>query len=152
MELSDNPCPEVQVTEEIKKYFDARSHLGWNKYGTTMDRDDLKPHEWCSHIIDELADAMQYAWKLRHDLLMQANDVETPQSNKRTFRALSHTRTYNDLVTGECVSYADENHEMHSAVVCGFVLDPEDGKLVVIQTGYNWVAVTFDTLYEEIPF
>jgi len=64
----NNTCPEVRVTSEIKNYFDSRSHLGFNKYGVTMDREDLNSVEWCSHLIDELGDAMQYVWRLREKL------------------------------------------------------------------------------------
>ena len=66
-----NPCPEVKVTEEIKAYFDARSNVGWEKYGVTMDRPDLSPEEWLTHMIDEMGDGIQYAWRLREELRKQ---------------------------------------------------------------------------------
>jgi hypothetical protein len=146
MPIKNEPCPEVQVTEEIKQYLDSRNKLGWNKYSATMDRSDLNPVEWCAHLIDELGDAMQYAWKLRKELegMQPANP-----SHKRFFRAVNTVKHYNDLCIDQTYMYADEENEMHSAIICGFVTDPEDGDLIVVQLGYTWVAVSFDTLFEE---
>jgi hypothetical protein len=153
MKDPNNPCPEVKVTSEIKAYFDSRSELGWNKYGTTMDRPDLSPEEWCTHLIDELGDALQYAWRLRADL---RENVIKPVINEqflptgRMLRPITETRTYHDLNIGDSVFYKRHERELVAAIIAGFVSDPEDGNLIVIQTGYDWVAVQIEELFEEI--
>ena len=42
----------------------ARAELGEKKYGTTMERDDLTPIEWLTHLQEELMDACVYVEKL----------------------------------------------------------------------------------------
>lgn len=60
--------PVCKTTEEIKDFFQKRTELGLSKYGVTMDRDDLDAEEWLTHHIEELGDAIQYAWRLRDKL------------------------------------------------------------------------------------
>jgi hypothetical protein len=160
MPIKATSYPEVQVTEEIKKYFDSRSQLGWDKYGKTMDRTDLSPVEWCTHLIDELGDALQYSWRLRQTLTDLHSEILHPESLKtctndekseKCFQSLSVNHEYKNLFVGQKVFCMDDDKfELHAAEICGFVLDPEDGNLVVIQTGYNWVAVSLSVLYEQI--
>lgn len=145
MTQHSNPCPDVAVTEEIKKYFDSRNQLGWHKYGVTMDRQDLNGSEWCTHLIDELGDAMQYAWKLREQLNDKPSNVEIKRNSD--YVKLDILKTYDDLNIDEIVYFSDEEEDMHLAVICGFVNDPEDGDLVILQLGYNWIGVSMSTLY-----
>ena len=42
----------------------ARAEVGEKKYGTTMERDDLTPIEWLTHLQEELMDACVYVEKL----------------------------------------------------------------------------------------
>lgn len=46
----------------------SRDAVGQAKYGTSMDRDDLKPGQWLQHLMEEQADALQYAMRLRNQL------------------------------------------------------------------------------------
>lgn len=51
----------------IKKVIDklvSRSQVGIEKYGTTLDRDDLSTKEWLIHLQEELMDACGYIEKL----------------------------------------------------------------------------------------
>ena len=51
----------------IKKLIDklaSRSKVGIEKYGTTLDRDDLSTKEWLIHLQEELMDACGYIEKL----------------------------------------------------------------------------------------
>lgn len=51
----------------IKKVIDklvSRSQVGIEKYGTTLDRDDLSTKEWLQHLQEELMDACGYIEKL----------------------------------------------------------------------------------------
>jgi hypothetical protein len=56
------------IVEEIVAKFQERSQVGINKYGTTLDRGDLKTTDWVNHIQEELMDAILYTQRLRRDL------------------------------------------------------------------------------------
>ena len=47
-----------------------RAALGKEKYGTTMDRDDLTPLEWLIHAQEEAMDLAVYLEKLIQDKLL----------------------------------------------------------------------------------
>jgi hypothetical protein len=38
------------------------------KYGTTVDRDDLTPEQWCQHAIEEMLDGAAYLMRLKETL------------------------------------------------------------------------------------
>ena len=44
-----------------------RAKVGKEKYGTTMERDDLTFQEWITHLQEELMDAIVYIEKLKQD-------------------------------------------------------------------------------------
>ena len=44
-----------------------RAKVGKEKYGTTMERDDLTFNEWITHLQEELMDAIVYIEKLKQD-------------------------------------------------------------------------------------
>lgn len=48
----------------MAKYWE-RSRVGFNKYGKTLDRNDLKFNEWLEHLQEELMDATLYIEKLK---------------------------------------------------------------------------------------
>lgn len=54
------------VTEVINRYKD-RAKLGMNKYGTTLDRDDLTTEQWLEHAIEEALDLSLYLTKLKQN-------------------------------------------------------------------------------------
>ena len=54
------------VTEVINRYKD-RAKLGVNKYGTTLDRDDLTTEQWLEHAIEEALDLSLYLTKLKQN-------------------------------------------------------------------------------------
>lgn len=55
------------VTSVIQKYLE-RSKVGKEKYGTTLDREDLDKIEWLIHLQEELMDATLYIEKLKKEL------------------------------------------------------------------------------------
>lgn len=68
------------VTEEIIEMLKTRSNLGFEKYGTTMDRTDLKGSDWCQHAIEELLDGAQYLLKVKKDFeLLEAIERDKQQ-------------------------------------------------------------------------
>jgi methylaspartate ammonia-lyase len=55
------------VLKVLAKYYE-RSQLGIEKYGRTLDRDDLSLTDWLNHLQEELMDATLYIEKLKADL------------------------------------------------------------------------------------
>lgn len=51
----------VSVIEKFKE----RSQVGQQKYGTTLDRTDLKFLDWVNHMQEELMDAILYLEKMK---------------------------------------------------------------------------------------
>jgi hypothetical protein len=52
------------IVKSVIKQFTERAEFGEKKYGVNMDRDDLKFHEWVTHMKEELMDAILYLEKL----------------------------------------------------------------------------------------
>ena len=63
----DNENYDSVVTEVINRYKD-RANLGLNKYGTTLDRDDLSTEQWLDHAIEEALDLSLYLTKLKQTI------------------------------------------------------------------------------------
>lgn len=59
--------PDSVVSSVIEKYLE-RSRVGKEKYGTTLDRNDLSNIEWLIHLQEELMDATLYIEKLKKEL------------------------------------------------------------------------------------
>jgi len=55
------------VLKVLAKYYE-RSQLGIQKYGRTLDRDDLNLIDWLNHLQEELMDATLYIEKLKADV------------------------------------------------------------------------------------
>ena len=62
----DNETYDSVVTEILNRYKD-RAKLGLNKYGTTLDRDDLTTEQWLDHAIEEALDLSLYLTKLKQN-------------------------------------------------------------------------------------
>jgi hypothetical protein len=58
----------------LGKYYE-RSQLGIQKYGSTLDRDDLNLTDWLNHLQEELMDATLYIEKLKADLKQAQKDA-----------------------------------------------------------------------------
>lgn len=52
---------EQQVIDKINQ----RAAIGKNKYGVTMERQDLNKADWLNHLQEELLDAIIYIEKLK---------------------------------------------------------------------------------------
>jgi hypothetical protein len=53
------------IVEAVVLKFLERSKLGKEKYGTTLDRTDLKTSDWIRHAQEELMDGILYLEKLK---------------------------------------------------------------------------------------
>lgn len=53
------------IVESVIEQFKQRSEVGINKYGVTLDRDDLTRLEWINHAQQESMDFILYLEKLK---------------------------------------------------------------------------------------
>ena len=56
------------IVRAIIQKFIERAELGKKKYGTDLDRQDLKPHDWIQHAQEELMDGILYLEKLKQNI------------------------------------------------------------------------------------
>ena len=56
------------IVNSIVTKFISRSDIGIQKYGITLDRDDLKTVDWIQHAQEELMDAILYLEKLKKQI------------------------------------------------------------------------------------
>ena len=56
------------IVESVINQFKQRSEVGINKYGTTLDRNDLSTLEWIEHAKQEAMDFVLYLEKLKQEL------------------------------------------------------------------------------------
>lgn len=56
------------IVERVVNKFDARSKVGIDKYGTTLDENKATLVEWLNHLQEELMDATLYIQKLKSEL------------------------------------------------------------------------------------
>jgi len=57
-----------KIVESVLDKFKERSKKGIDKYGVTLDREDLSGLEWLTHLQEELMDATLYIEKLKKEL------------------------------------------------------------------------------------
>jgi hypothetical protein len=60
------------IVAAVIKKFQERSDLGQKKYGTTLDRTDLKTLDWIQHAQEELMDGILYLEKLKQSYSQEA--------------------------------------------------------------------------------
>ena len=59
---------EDSIVKKITDRYKQRSEVGINKYGTTLDRNDLNLLQWLNHLQEELMDATLYIEKLKQEI------------------------------------------------------------------------------------
>jgi len=64
------------IVDAVIQKFLQRSALGKEKYGVTLDREDLAVKDWIQHAQDELMDGILYLEKLKKTL----QHIEIPKS------------------------------------------------------------------------
>jgi hypothetical protein len=63
------------IVQAVIRKFQERSAVGQKKYGTTLDRTDLKTLDWIQHAQEELMDGILYLEKLKQ---LMSKDPGTP--------------------------------------------------------------------------
>lgn len=75
------------IVESVINKYKKRSQIGINKYGTTMDREDLSVLDWLRHAQEEAQDLTLYLEKL---IVKESNRKQTEKTAVYKFmRALS---------------------------------------------------------------
>ena len=59
------------VVESVVHKYKSRSKVGIDKYGTTLDRDDLSVLEWLNHFQEEMLDGVLYIEKAMQEIRKQ---------------------------------------------------------------------------------
>ena len=63
------------IVESVIEQYKQRSEIGIDKYGVTLDREDLTTLEWLKHLQEELMDATLYIEKLKTKLQESNNEI-----------------------------------------------------------------------------
>ena len=58
------------IVKAVIYKFKRRSEVGIQKYGTTLEREDLTPEEWAEHLQQEMMDAVLYLERLKRELVI----------------------------------------------------------------------------------
>ena len=98
--FTTNNNMEDKIVNRVLEAYKMRSNEGIRKYGTTLERDDLSPFEWLTHLQEELMDATLYIEKLKgKELGISSKDIAFNH-----FQSLLETPAYprhqNCLITG----------------------------------------------------
>lgn len=54
-----------EIVERVVSLFRSRSQRGIDKYGITLDKNELSNREWLQHLQEELMDAALYVEKIK---------------------------------------------------------------------------------------
>ena len=68
-----------KIEDEVCEEIQARAERGLNKYGVTMEREDLNTREWLQHLLEELLDAAVYVKRLQKEYDELVNGLNTVQ-------------------------------------------------------------------------
>lgn len=69
------------IVYSIIEKFKKRSDFGITKYGTNLDRKDLKPLDWIQHAQEEHMDAILYLEKLKTEIQLMENKLVKSEQN-----------------------------------------------------------------------
>jgi len=83
----------MTTTERLCELLHERHAKGLEKYGTTLDRDDLTLGEWAQHAIEEMLDGAGYLMRLKYKLSEMRNEIETLRAENQELRnIIAHDR------------------------------------------------------------
>jgi len=70
------------IVAAVVASFLQRSELGQKKYGTTLDRTDLKTLDWIQHVQEELMDAILYLERLKKDVTRPSEGTQSQETQQ----------------------------------------------------------------------
>jgi hypothetical protein len=86
------------IVQTISDRFIERAKVGWNKYGTNLDRKDLSTTDWIIHLQEELHDSLVYSEKLRQDEIKRNRLLElTLKCSDPAYLSSPEESEFNDL-------------------------------------------------------
>lgn len=73
------------IVKSLVEKYQQRSEVGQQKYGVTLDRNDLNYIQWLTHLQEELMDATLYLEKLKSELEQSPNFPDGHIISKESF-------------------------------------------------------------------
>jgi len=70
------------IVAAVVASFLQRSELGQKKYGTTLDRTDLKTLDWVQHVQEELMDAILYLERLKKEVSHLSEGTQSQETQQ----------------------------------------------------------------------
>ena len=94
---ADQPTTSDSIVESVVNKYKQRSKLGVEKYGVTMDRNDLSDVEWLIHAQEEAMDLSLYLEKMivRKKMCADAFEWLEQQLYKTKWDELTHNEKMN---------------------------------------------------------
>ena len=85
-----------KIEDEVCKEIQARAKRGLNKYGVSMERDDLNITEWLQHLLEELLDAAVYVKRLQQEYAEVNKGLDTILELTEEIREKIESQTLED--------------------------------------------------------
>lgn len=60
--------PRDKIVDQVLEKYKERAKIGYAKYKTNLERNDLNTFDWLNHLQDELMDATLYVEKLKEEV------------------------------------------------------------------------------------
>lgn len=67
--------PRDKIVDSVLNKYQERSKIGYAKYNTNLERNDLNTFDWLNHLQDELMDATLYVEKLKEQMQQSWDDL-----------------------------------------------------------------------------
>lgn len=83
----------MTTTERLCELLHERHAKGLEKYGVTIDRDDLTPGQWAQHAIEEMLDGAGYLMRLKDEVSKMRKEIEILRNENQELRnIIAHER------------------------------------------------------------
>lgn len=110
--ISNEYCKDSIVNSVIDKFI-TRSDIGLQKYGTTLERDDLTTYDWINHAQEELMDAILYLEKLKNEEISTIySKLKTKTESKSESQEKLSNHSENDV-------NIEKNNNIDVAIIMG---------------------------------
>ena len=112
---------EEQIIAKLGKRILERAEVGYEKYGTTMERDDITIEGWLEHHQEEVMDTLVYSEKMLTEIRKLKLELRKLREESRTMKGLfcrlyvdKHAevwRSVSDIVDLPSIDYDEETGE-----------------------------------------
>jgi tRNA/tmRNA/rRNA uracil-C5-methylase (TrmA/RlmC/RlmD family) len=87
--MNENINRKDKIVKAVIDKYQERSEIGQEKYGTTLERNDLPMIAWMQHLQEELMDATLYLEKLKSDLTSRQDSNDSYVITKESWSSAS---------------------------------------------------------------